>query len=114
MRTAKASFFPALAYAADLDELKNNRAYRMLTLDTMDNPDIPAIWRDFVAYHCSAEFYARFCDLWVADIERTHANLQENFGVPLRDFSVGIRQASKEENPENLIRTGLVSFRGLQ
>ena len=36
-----ASHFPSLGYAADLDKLKNNRAYRMLALDTMDNPDIP-------------------------------------------------------------------------
>ena len=96
-----ASAFPRLNSVAGAGQLNNNAAYRMLALDVIDNAEIPQIWRDFVAYHCSREFYERFCDVWGADIEAAHADLKDNFGASLRDFSVGIRHAGKEENPEN-------------
>ena len=97
-----ASTFPPLDRVAGDGQLKNNAAYRMLALDAIDNPGIPQIWRDFVAYHTSREFYDRFCDVWGADIEALHADIEDNFGVPLRDFSVGIRRTGKEDNAENL------------
>ncbi len=97
-----AACFPAIETATGGAPLKNNRAYRMLALETMDNPDIPDVWREFVKYHCSSEFYARLCDLWGADIMRTHPTLEENFGAPLKELSVGIRHTGKEENTANL------------
>lgn len=96
-----ASVFPQLDSVAGAGGLKNNAAYRMPALDAIDNAEIPQIWRDFVAHHCSHEFYNRVCDVWGADIEAAHADLKDNFGVALRDFSVGIRHAGKEENPGN-------------
>ena len=97
-----AACFPSLDYVAGAEGLKNKRAYRKITLETAEDPAVPAIWREFVAYHCSAEFFARLCDIWGSDIAATHTRLAENFGKPLEDFTVGVRHPGKGKNPENL------------
>jgi hypothetical protein len=97
-----AACFPTLESVAGAEGIANNKAYRKLALQTLDDPEIPAIWRDFVAYHSSRAFLDRVCDVWGADIEATHPDLAENFGKPLSEFTVGIRHKGKEENAQNL------------
>ena len=44
--------------------LKNNYAYLMQTRTVIKDPEIPAIWRDFFAYHASREFFYEFLTFW--------------------------------------------------
>ncbi len=97
-----AASFPALGYVTGSEKTKNNQAYRSIALETADDPEVPAIWREFVSYHCSHHFFGRFCAVWGDDVAATHPDLAENFGKPLRDFSVGVRYPGKAKNPENL------------
>ena len=67
----------------------------------MDNPEVPEIWREFIHYHCSAEFFREFSEVWGDDIQAHHKRLLRNVGKPLRDFSVDVRYPRREKNPDN-------------
>lgn len=96
-----AASFPSLEFIAGPGPLESNRAYRKAAPELLDRKEIPAIWKDFLAYHCSAAFFHEFCDLWGEDVARLHSALEENFGKPLREFSVGVRGSGKAEDPAN-------------
>ena len=97
-----ADSFPSLGYVTDVGNAKNNQAYRKIALETAEDPAVPDIWREFIAHHCSPEFFAEVCEFWGADVAATHPRLAENFGKPLQDFTVGVRRPGKGQNPENL------------
>jgi hypothetical protein len=97
-----AGSFPSLELIAGSGPLENNRAYRKAAPEMIGRPEIPAIWQDFLAYHSSKAFFDEFCDVWGADIAHRHPTLEENFGKPLRQFTVGVRGSGKTEDPQNV------------
>jgi hypothetical protein len=90
-----AASFPSLEFIAGPGSLDSNRAYRKAAPELLDRT------KDFLAYHCSQAFFDEFCDVWGEDIARLHPTLEENFGKPLREFSVGVRGSGKAEDPAN-------------
>ena len=96
-----AETFPSMAHVVGGRELKSNRPYRTLAIEALQDPTLPQIWREFIAYHCSAEFYQRLIDVWGADIEAIHRHIAREFGKPLRDFTLGLRHEGKGDNPLN-------------
>lgn len=93
--------FPSPEVIAGPGPLANNRAYRKAAPEMIGRPDTPAVWADFLAYHSSPAFFDEFCELWSGDIARLHPTLEENFGKPLRQFSVGVRGSGKSEDARN-------------
>lgn len=93
--------FPSLDFVAGQGELDNNMLYLRSALDVIGNFEVAAVWRDFFAFHCSADFFHQACSFWRERIDRLNPDLEENFGKPLEDFTVGLRQPRKHENPEN-------------
>ncbi len=96
-----AQTFPSLTNGVWISELKNNSTYRTTAIESLEDATLPQIWREFIAYHCSAEFYQRLIDIWGADIEAVHRHITREFGKPLRDFKVGSRHEGKADNPLN-------------
>jgi hypothetical protein len=96
-----ADSFPSLEFIAGPGPLENNRAYRKATPEVLAQTEVPTIWKDFLAYHCSRAFFDEFCERWGEDIARLHPALKENFGKPLHEFSVGVRGSGKAEDPTN-------------
>ena len=93
--------FPPSTFVAGGTELANNEVYRQSAMDTINNHQVPEIWQEFIRYHCSSEFFREFAGVWGGDVEKGHKRLLRNTGKPLRDFSVDIRHAGRENNPDN-------------
>jgi hypothetical protein len=51
--------------------------------------DVPAIWREFVAYHVSMDFYREIVSLFGDQIRRAHPNLDEKLAGRIEDLTVG-------------------------
>ena len=96
------SSLPPLDYVTGDTTTKNNTAYHRIAPETVKDAQLPAIWQDFIAYHCSKEFFEKFCDVWGADVAAAHPDFLENFGKPLEDFTVGMRYPGKGKTPQNL------------
>lgn len=93
--------YPTMAFVAGRSEVENNKIYLKPAADILDNPEVPAVWREFMAYHCSEDFYREVIDFWEDWLERLHPALERNFGKSLRDFSLELRRPGKHDNPEN-------------
>lgn len=86
-----AATFPPLEQVARTGRLPSNKAYRLGTLDVVEAASIDPAWREFFAYHSSAEFFAEIRALWGGLIERLYPNIAADFGKPLSEFSVESR-----------------------
>ncbi len=93
--------YPSMEFVAGQSELENNKIYLKPTADILENPEVPAIWRDFAAFHCSAEFFHQVIDFWGDWIDRLYPALEQNFGKPLRAFTLDLRRPGRHDNPEN-------------
>ena len=93
--------YPSLDYVAGPGSLENNTLYLKSAAEVLEDQRVPAVWREFFAYHCSQAFFREVCDFWRTWIERLHPDLEQNFAKPLDDFTVGLRRAGKHEEPEN-------------
>ena len=98
---ALAASFPSPTFIAGDGELENNEVYRQSARDTIDDPEVPKIWQEFIRYHCSPEFFREFAAVWEVDVAAGHKRLLRNIGRSLRDFSVDIRHAGRENNANN-------------
>ena len=82
--------------------LGSNRVFRMPACEVVGNRAIPAIWRDFFAYHCSDAFLREAIGFWRTAIEREHPDLEASFGRPLSELSAGVRCYQRGKPPENI------------
>lgn len=93
--------FPRLEEVRAGESLEDNRAYRWPTRQSLEDPKLPPIWREFVRYHSSEEFFREFSTRLGSVVERTHPLLERNFGKRLEDFSVGVRHSGKDDEARN-------------
>lgn len=93
--------YPDLDFVSGGAPLASNALYLRSAVDVLESPRVPALWREFFAFHCSEAFFRQACELWRERIERLHPDLEDNFGRPLGDFTLGVRQPGKHDNPEN-------------
>lgn len=96
-----AAAYPSLETVAGSGPLENNRAYLRQAREVIDNPEIPAIWRDFFAYHTSETFFREMIAFWRAALDRVYPNLDALLGTPVDQTTIGLRSRGKEKAAEN-------------
>lgn len=96
-----AAAYPSLETVAGSGPLENNRAYLRQAREVIDNPVIPAIWRDFFAYHTSEDFFREMIAFWRAALDRVYPNLDTLLGTPVDQATIGLRSRGKEKALEN-------------
>lgn len=96
-----ASSFPSDSYVAGSNEFGPERVHRRCALDVIDDACLPAVWREFFAYHSSRAFFDEVCALWRAEIDRHHPTLERVLGRPLEAWTVGRRSPGKAANLTN-------------
>jgi hypothetical protein len=62
---------------------------------------ISALWKDFMRYHTSQEFYAELMQLYGDTIRQLHPALESTLNKKLADFSTSMRQQGAAENSDN-------------
>lgn len=89
--------------------LESNKAYLLNAVDVMQDPRIPAIWRDFFAYHTSEAFFRECLAFWQPAIGRVYPDIEAVLGKPLEAVTTAVRPdkaglaASGEEAADALL-----------
>jgi hypothetical protein len=68
-----------------------NAAVRLSAVDVLVNDNIDRLWRDFFAFHGSADFWKAIVRVFGDDMRRTYPHIEERVGRKLEDFRVGLR-----------------------
>lgn len=93
--------YPALAEVAGPGPHDNNRLYKLAAADVVARPNIAPGWRDFFAYHTSADFFHRVCSLWQDELAALHPGIWNAFGKAAETFATVVRQPGKKGNAAN-------------
>jgi|APTNR8051073442_1049403.scaffolds.fasta_scaffold00732_18 hypothetical protein len=91
-----AAAYPSMERIAGDGPYPNNVARRLPARDVMADTDLPAIWRDFFAYHSSQTFFDEYVALWRPVLDQVYPDLEERFGKPLSDLTTGVRNSRKK------------------
>ena len=83
------------------DKLDTWYAYQACA--SLKNTAISPIWKKFIEYHVSKNFYFDFLDIFEKQIDVYYPNLDRVFSRGLLDYSVDMRQPGESANPKNLI-----------
>lgn len=97
-----AAAFPNIERIAGTGALGNNQAYLLSTRSVLADPSIPTIWREFFAYHSSADFLQDMLKFWNTALAREYPDLAQRFKKPLSQLTTVVRERSKEKTPINL------------
>ncbi|HVI89525.1 MAG TPA: hypothetical protein VM659_14560 [Dongiaceae bacterium] len=68
-----------------------NAAVRLSAVDVLANDNIDRLWRDFFAFHGSADFWAAIVRVFGNEMRRAYPDLEGRVGRKLEDFRVGLR-----------------------
>lgn len=93
--------YPPLAEVAGPGPLDNNRLYKLAAADVIASPHIAPLWREFFAYHTSAEFFHRIHAFWQDVLTELHPGIARALGKAPEDFAVVRRQPGKKDNAAN-------------
>lgn len=66
----------------------------------LDHPGVPPIWKDFMRWHISAEFYQQMAELFAPWVRQLYPWLEEEKGRALREFTAGVRDPRAPELPD--------------
>jgi hypothetical protein len=97
-----AAGFPRLDRIAGPQALASNKAFRLPACRVLADPVVPAVWRDFFAYHTSGAFLQEQIAFWRTAIDREYPDLEARFGKALSQLTSGVRHY-RGKLPENLI-----------
>lgn len=93
--------FPSFEKVVDGRPLENNQVYLRNAVEVIDDPEIPAIWREFFSYHVSDAFFREMLDFWREPIAREYPDLEQRFGKPLAQVTTGLRRRGVYKSEEN-------------
>ncbi len=93
--------FPSVEKVTGGAPLESNVKHRWGVRESLADPGLAEIWKEFLRYHASQDFFREFCALFGDAVARTHPGLERNFGKPLEAFSVGLRHSAKADDDRN-------------
>lgn len=93
--------YPALP-AMDVNLARNNARWSYPTHKVAQNQAIDPLWRDFVAYHASKEFFHEIVDLFYDGIRAAYPGRFSSI-QSLKDMSVGVRDKDARETTDILM-----------
>ena len=97
---ALAADFP-MSLAAGVPSTSGETVLRCPTTKALTEPKLTPLWRDFLTYHTSQEFFADITRVWGGAIREHYPDLAGNFGKPLEVFTAGPRQPGGETVADN-------------
>jgi hypothetical protein len=100
---ALAADFP-ISLAAGIASTSGETVLRCPAAKAMADPQLSPLWRDFLAYHTSQDFFQDIVRAWGNGIREHYPELALNFGKPLEAFKAGPRVPGGETIAENCER----------
>jgi hypothetical protein len=93
--------FPSFEKVVDGRAIENNKVYLRNAVEVIDDPEMPAVWREFFAYHASDAFFREMLEFWREPIAREYPDLERRFGKPLAQVTTGMRRRGVYKTAEN-------------
>ncbi|AUG76494.1 hypothetical protein CFP65_1607 [Kitasatospora sp. MMS16-BH015] len=89
---ALAATMPTAEYIGEKigKKITSNERYNYMSEHVLGDPAMAQVWKEFVTYHSSPEFYAEFLDLFHEDLVANLPQVEQQTGA-LRDLRVGRR-----------------------
>src|SRR5262249_47966052 len=91
-----AATFPPTETIAGTKHLPSNAVYRYPTAKALGDSRLSRTWCEFMAFHCSQEFFEQIVQVFGAAVDRLHPDLRRNFGKQLSEFTAGMREPGGE------------------
>lgn len=88
---ALATSFPDAQTIIDGRELSDNRYYHYHAREALTDPRISPLWRRFIDYHVSRDFFAEVASLFGDHIRSLHSDLEARIDSRLEDLDTSIR-----------------------
>jgi hypothetical protein len=92
--------YPSFESVAGTGPHENNTLFLRSAYELAKMPDLAPVWREFIAYHMSRDFYLEVVALFGAHIRKAHPALEQTLGRELEDFTIGWRPPSKSQDPD--------------
>jgi hypothetical protein len=83
--------------------ITSNERYNYMSEFILGDDGMPQVWKDFVAYHSSPEFYQEFLDLFYEDLMAANPETEKVLGGALRELRVGRRNRDDFETHDALM-----------
>ncbi|PWI44982.1 hypothetical protein [Streptomyces sp. ICBB 8177] len=83
-------------------EITSNERYNYMSEHILGDEAMPQVWKEFVTYHSSPEFYHQFLDLFHEELLAANPDAEKTCG-PLRDLRVGRRNRDTFETHDILM-----------
>jgi hypothetical protein len=101
---ALATTMPTAEYISEKigKPITSNERYNYMSEPILHDSSMPQVWKDFVTYHSSPEFFQEFLDLFYDDLVKAHPDVEEKYGK-LRDLRVGRRNRDTHETHDILM-----------
>ena len=88
--------FPASAVVYAGERPRNNRAYLLDAVDTLNHPDIDPDWREMFAHLASPDFFRSALTAVTPHTRRLFPDIEERLGKRLEECSFAIRHGGEE------------------
>lgn len=90
--------FPTLEQVARGQRIENNRAYLLSGQRCLESDELAPIWRNFMQYHLSHDFFREACQLLGDKFRQMHPEIDRLIGRPLERATVGMRRPGATED----------------
>ena len=81
-----------IAFDRMCNKSKQNNRYQISSSEALNiDCGLASVWREFIDYHTSAEFYDEVVSLLGDHLQATYPNLEQRLGKPLAECTVGRR-----------------------
>jgi hypothetical protein len=92
--------FPSDDYVIDGAPFEDNRTYLRTSDQSLADPDLPPLWRNFIETNTTQSVLDSAIAIWADEIARCHPGLEANFGKPLEAFEAARRHGTGD-SPAN-------------
>lgn len=89
--------YPSVEQVIGDRPVEQNARYDLDAVYLLNRDDIDPVMRDFIAAHTSFEFWLQIVYHWGDHIRRHYPGLEDQVGKPLHEWTVGVRNAKREE-----------------
>ena len=96
-----ASRFPAPS-ALGIDQSMNNSRWNYAAANVVKNQELDRLWKDFIAYQASPEFFHEICDLFYDEIHRRYPKQFPSAGY-MQQMRVGLRECDSFRDKDVLM-----------
>jgi len=84
--------FPPREVFLENERALMNSKYALTAEESLANSGISPLWKDFIRYHTSADYFREIADLFGDELHHYFENVEQTLGKTFKDMTVGLRR----------------------